>query len=88
MSLFHLIGLDSGSGPFYLFWSGFGGDFGEVTLLTGVIVMLRTHNCHVKGCWRLGKYSFEHYKLCKKHHPNTPQTITHLHITKLNKEIN
>lgn len=44
----------SGTGRVYAFWSGFGSDLGEVTLLGGIAVYLRHHNCHTHGCWRLG----------------------------------
>jgi hypothetical protein len=43
----HVYGGDNGSGPWYLWWSGF---FSDVTIFTGVYVVVRSHNCHVKGC--------------------------------------
>lgn len=55
------------SGPYYGFFSGFGSDIGEVTLIAGVIALYRQHNCHQPGCWRLAKHeTAEGYKLCKK----------------------
>lgn len=58
----------------YNFWSGFGSDLGEVTLvaaiITPVIVTYRHANCHVKGCPRIGKpVSGTPYRACHKHHP-------------------
>lgn len=34
------------------------------------IAWLRHHNCHVKGCWRLGHLHPEHGRpVCRHHHP-------------------
>lgn len=53
----------------YQFWSGIGSDFGEASLVTGIAVLLRHRNCHVKGCWRLGHADPEHgYPACRRHH--------------------
>ena len=55
---------------YYGFWSGFGADLGEVTLVTtvglGVYTGVRRANCHVKGCWRIGHHPLEGtpYHLC------------------------
>ena len=78
----HLLGLDNASGPTYLFWSGF---FGDTTIIGGAILLYLHHNCHVKGCPRIGRHPFQHYKLCAKHHPAVPSKVTHLHIMKLHK---
>ena len=47
-------------GAYYGFWSGFGADLGEVTLVTtvglGVYTGVRKANCHVKGCWHIGHH--------------------------------
>lgn len=32
----HLLGLDNGNGMPYLFWSGFGSDIGEITIVGAV----------------------------------------------------
>ena len=54
-------------GPYYGFWSGFGSDIGEVTLIAGIGAVVHHHNCHNRGCWRLGKHTTgDGYKLCKK----------------------
>jgi hypothetical protein len=58
------------SGPYYGFWSGFGSDIGEATLIVGVGAAWRHHNCHVKGCARLGRpVAGTPYIACPKHHP-------------------
>ena len=73
--LLHFIGVrpDAASGA-YQFWSGFGSDLGELTLIGALLGIYRHHNCHVEGCARLGKHEYEmngaKYKLCAKHHPS------------------
>lgn len=70
--------LHGGPDPYYNFWSGFGSDLGEATLITAVIVGVYTGvrkvNCHTKGCWRIGHHPLEGtpYILCKHHHPIVP----------------
>ena len=59
------------SGPYYGFWSGFGSDLGEATIVVGIAATWRHHNCHVKGCARLGrKVDGTPYLACPKHHPD------------------
>ncbi len=66
------------SGPYYGFWSGFGSDIGEATLIgavsVGIYTGVRKVNCHTKGCWRIGHHPLEGtpYHLCRKHHPDVP----------------
>ncbi len=76
-----------GPDPYYNFWSGFGSDLGEATLITavavGVYTGVRKVNCHTKGCWRIGHHALEGtpYILCRKHHPHVPtEGATHAHI--------
>jgi hypothetical protein len=78
--------IDEG-GVYYGFWSGFGADLGEVTLITtvglGVYTGVRRANCHVKGCWRIGHHPLEGtpYHLCARHHPDVPTDgATHAEI--------
>lgn len=77
-SLLHFFGLDSASGPAYLFWSGIGSDISELTIFVALLALYRKHNCHVAGCWRLGHYPFTDpgsgatYLLCRRHHPAVP----------------
>jgi hypothetical protein len=71
----HLSGSDNVSGPWYGFWSGFGSDIGEVSLLGALITTARHKNCHVKGCLRLGHIDpAVAAPACKKHH-----SLGHLH---------
>jgi hypothetical protein len=73
-SLFHWFEIHTGtvgeSGPYYGFWSGFGSDIGEATLIVGVWAAWHHHNCHVKGCVRLGRpVDGTPYVACPRHHP-------------------
>lgn len=69
MSLYHFLGLDNASGPYYLFWSGFGGDLiGAIPLFGVLAVVWRRVNCHQPGCWRIGLHHHEQTVLCRKHH--------------------
>ncbi len=70
--------------PYYGFWSGFGSDLGEATLVAavvaGAVTGYRKINCHSKGCPRIGHFELEvkhndtdpgtKYKLCHKCHPH------------------
>ena len=64
-------GTNTGSGVYYAFWSGFGSDIGEATIFVGIVATWRHHNCHVKGCARLGRLvPGTPYLACPKHHPD------------------
>lgn len=83
--LAHILGLDNGSGPIYLAWSGPGADLGELAIIGGLIAAYRKHTCHVdhpRFCWRLGIHHVTGtpYKTCKRHHPTVPQRVTAEHI--------
>jgi hypothetical protein len=88
-----------GPDEWYNFWSGFGSDLGEATLISavsvGVITGLRKVNCHTKGCWRIGHHPLDGtpYILCRHHHPHVPNggashddILLHHHKYKLEKE--
>ena len=91
-ALRHWVALHTGivhGGPdeFYNFWSGFGSDLGEATLISavglGVYTGVRKVNCHTKGCWRIGHHQLDGtpYILCRHHHPQVPNGgATHEHI--------
>jgi hypothetical protein len=70
--------LHGGPDQYYNFWSGFGSDLGEATLISavgiGVYTGARKVNCHTKGCWRIGHHVLEGtpYILCRHHHPGVP----------------
>ena len=88
----HWVALHTGTlhgGPdlYYNFWSGFGSDLGEATLISavgiGVYTGVRKVNCHTKGCWRIGHHPLDGtpYILCRHHHPGVPtKGATHEHI--------
>lgn len=59
-----------GSPPNYNFFSGFGSDLQEITLLAGFAVLYRKVNCHTAGCWRIGMHHVAdgQYVVCRKHH--------------------
>lgn len=57
----------------YQFWSGIGSDFGELTLLTALVVFLYHRNCHEHGCWRLSWHpDADGHPACKRHHVEHP----------------
>lgn len=88
----HWLALHTGTlhgGPdiYYNFWSGFGSDLGEATLISavgiGVYTGVRKVNCHTKRCWRIGHHPLEGtpYILCRHHHPGVPtKGASHEHI--------
>ena len=88
----HWVALHTGTlhgGPdlYYNFWSGFGSDLGEATLISavgiGVYTGVRKVNCHTKGCWRIGHHPLDGtpYILCRHHHPGVPNKgASHEHI--------
>lgn len=72
----------------YNFWSGLGSDISEFAILGGVFLAYKKINCHVEGCPKIGHFQVNKtpYKVCRKHHPDMPKKITHLHIIKKFKE--
>ena len=65
----HATGMTNGSGPEYLAWSGWVSDIGEITLIAAIFGLYHKHNCHEKGCIRIGKHIFDGTPYCTKHHP-------------------
>jgi len=64
-------GADAEPGTWYGFWSGFGGSIPDFLILGSIITVYRHHNCHVKGCLRLGKpVEGTPYVACPLHHPD------------------
>lgn len=61
--------LDPLHGDGYQFWSGVGSGS---PLLAGLFLLMRKHNCHVKGCWRLQWHPHpDHgHPVCRRHHPH------------------
>jgi hypothetical protein len=91
--------LHGGPDIYYNFWSGFGSDLGEATLISavcvGVYTGVRKVNCHTKRCWRIGHHPLDGtpYILCRHHHPGVPNhgathelILTQHHKYKLEKE--
>lgn len=78
--LVHVLGMDDPAGRWYGFWSGAGSDLGEAAIVGGLISILRKHNCHVHGCWRVGRHPVEgtSYLVCRRHHPDGK--VTHQDI--------
>lgn len=75
--LAHVLGLDNPAGAWASFWSGIGSDLISGTPLAGVaITLLRHHNCHVRWCFRVGRFPVEIdgtvWTVCAKHHPTGP----------------
>lgn len=68
----HWLGIHTGTlneqDGYYGFWSGFGSDLGEVTLIAAVLGMWHRHQCHTKGCWRIGKHVVSGTPWCTRHH--------------------
>jgi hypothetical protein len=63
-------------GPYYGFWSGFGSDLAEFSILgavgTAVYQLIKKYNCHEPGCWRIGNHPAAggQFLLCYRHHPD------------------
>lgn len=89
--LAHILGLDNGSGPIYLAWSGAGADLGELAIVGSAIALYRRHTCHVdtpRFCWRPGVHSVGStgFRTCRRHHPTVPDQITAEHIAQAHAE--
>jgi hypothetical protein len=52
------------------------GPLADITLLGGAYAILRHHNCHAKGCWRIGRHQVAGttFVVCRKHHPDPTPT--------------
>jgi hypothetical protein len=83
-------GTDNEAADFYGFFSGFGSDIGEVTIVGGLLAIYKKHTCHQRWCWRFGHYDFTDeatgltYRLCRKCHPGHPgRHLTGQHIARI-----
>lgn len=56
------------------------GPLADITLLGGAYAILRHHNCHAKGCWRIGRHQVAGttFVVCRKHHPDPTPTAEHI----------
>jgi hypothetical protein len=66
--LAHLLGIDNEAGRWYAFWSGFGSDMSEVTLIGLAFGAYHRHNCHQRRCWRIGRHTVGGSPWCDRHH--------------------
>src|SRR5215471_7889849 len=80
-------------GPYYGFWSGFGSDLAEFSILgavgTAAYQVVKKYNCHAPGCWRVGTHPAAggQFLLCYGHHPDFQGTKpTHDLITRMHRE--
>lgn len=73
------------TGQSYALWSGIMNDVPVFVLgyFFAFIPWYLHNRCHVDGCYKLGKYPYHHYKLCKRHHPEVPEDISHAHVMSL-----
>jgi hypothetical protein len=57
------------------------GPLADLTLIGGGYAILRRHNCHVKGCLRIGRHlvAGTTYVVCRKHHPDESPTAEQVH---------
>ena len=86
--ILHWLGVDNVSGPAYAWYSGAGSDIGELAIVGALLGVLRKHNCHVHGCWRVGRHQVEGtpFIVCHRHRPGGPVTAAdvrkryHLHL--------
>lgn len=78
--LAHVLGLDDPGGAPYLFWSGCGADLTELAVIGALIGIVRRHNCHIHGCWRVGRHHVDGtpHIVCRHHHPDGPLRPHHL----------
>jgi hypothetical protein len=61
----------------YQLWSGFIPALAIVSIFGGITTHFRMLNCHVHGCWRLGRFELAggQFKVCRKHSPH-PDKLT------------
>jgi hypothetical protein len=66
--------LHTQKGNGYMWWSGPGANFGELTIFGSVVAIWRHINCESPGCLRRGHYptADKLHHLCRKHHPDLP----------------
>ncbi len=93
LSFQHWLAVHTGStaipiGPYYNFWSGFGSDIGEITIITGLVAIYKKNNCQVRRCLSFGHHDWVDpdtsviYRVCRLHHPDHPgkKPLLHKHI--------
>jgi hypothetical protein len=60
--ILHILGLDNSNSMWYLWWSGFGADLGELTV---IVIIWRHFNCHEPRCKGLARHQYDGF--CRKH---------------------
>lgn len=81
-----LTGAKDEPGPWYGFWSGFGGSWLPGYLGLGLLFYWH-HQCQQAGCWNWGRHlAAGHLRVCRHHHPDlkdypqiTAEVIRRLH---------
>lgn len=64
-----ITGANNEPGSTYGFWSGFGGSIPDFLIIGSLITLYMHHNCHVKGCPRIGHIDPKNnHPACKRHH--------------------
>lgn len=63
--LLHVLGIDTQQSYYYDFWSGIAT---QVATVTAGLTYVRKHNCHVRGCARVGRHVVNGSPFCNKHH--------------------
>jgi hypothetical protein len=73
----HATGSDNGSGPEYLFHSGFGANLAMYAAFAG---FYWHQTCHVGSCPFPARHEYDingvKHKLCIRHHPHTSRRLT------------
>lgn len=71
----------------YQLWSGFLPALAIVSVFSGVTAHFRMINCHVHGCWRLGRFQMAggQFKVCHRH-SHHPEKITHAYVLAMHEE--
>lgn len=62
--LAHVLGIDTQHSYFYDFWSGVATQAGVLLAGAG---WFHKHNCHARGCWRIGKHVVDGTPWCSRH---------------------
>jgi hypothetical protein len=96
--LLHWLAIHTGTvnepGDYYGFFSGFGSDLGEYTvvavLLAGLVHTFKRHNCREHKCWRIGIHTFadkdgQVHPVCRRHHPTMPPKEHHIHFADMHR---
>ncbi|HEX3706901.1 MAG TPA: hypothetical protein VHV76_09755 [Mycobacteriales bacterium] len=81
--LLTFLGVSNEAGRWYAFDSGSGAVIlGDLPLLGGLVLIVRHHNCEIRGCPRIQikRPTAAGHLLCRKHHPETgPLTVEEAH---------